>query len=161
MNNPAILLIIQLTSRANIMRFSGIIKCVYPRFIRKGGQPRFERAPGLHVQPQLRCCRLIILKNKAKARKAHQLLWHTQTYFNSTHYFPQVIELRKKKVDFVYINITVRCFISSVESFEVIFLSSGQRANLPEFPLNRFKCLQHVLTDKTKNKEWERKKNPF
>ena len=60
----------------------------------------------------------------------------------------------------VNINITMRRFISSVESFEVIFLSSGQRANLPEFPLNRFKCLQHVLTDKTKNKS-EREKNPF
>lgn len=40
-----------------------------------------------------------------------------------------------------------------MEPFQVIFLSSGERLDLPEFPLNGFKGVQHVLTNKAINKE--------
>lgn len=45
--------------------------------------------------------------------------------------------------------ITVGCLISTTEPLQLVFLSSSERLNLTEFPLNGFKCVQHVLTDKT------------
>lgn len=77
MNNRAILLIIRLTSRANIMRLSVELLNVFIHALSaKVASHGSKGQRGFHVQSQLRCCRLIILKNKAKARKAHELLWH-------------------------------------------------------------------------------------
>lgn len=46
--------------------------------------------------------------------------------------------------------VTLWCVTSSIKPLQVIFLSPGQRADLPEVPLDGLEHVHHLLTDSTK-----------
>lgn len=48
------------------------------------------------------------------------------------------------------IAVTLWCVTSSIKPLQVIFLSPGQRADLPEVPLDGLEHVHHLLTDATK-----------